>query len=351
MALVQVPQFKLIRDNSGWWVGTETARNIAASTHWVGVSFIASKTGTITAVHFKTLTVTSPLFTLEAGVVNLNASGFPLGTDVSVGDAVTNPAASTNYSATVSASVTRGTEYGLIVRVKSGTYTSGSANIAAFCGPDFGNIASYGINYLGACNNTGASAFSASLGFVSCKYSDGWYGHPLMLPNRAVGTVSTGTTSGNVVGNKFTTNARVRVIGYCVHGELDGSANVEMYSGSDNTAISNSSATITAGYRAASDVETGHYFFLATPVTLDPGTYRVGVRLTSTTENALYQCQSMVDSTTSEMLVMSGLTTNWQKSTYASGAWTDTNTTLLSIIPICDQVDDGRPWAQSQVGF
>jgi len=323
------------RWNLQYIVNGGAARTLSAGTHWVGTLFQAEKTGTITEVHFRSGSVSSPVFTLEAGIVTPDANGFPLGADISIADAVTNPSANTNYSATgLSASVTRGTFYCAVVRMKS--YTSGNVSVAAHFPAEWGG----NLNYGGSIYNVGSNAKQASVSQVSVKYSDGWAPSIHYSSARSAGiNVATGTSSGNVQGNKFNLKHRVRVVGYAFSGDPD-AHNIEMYSGSDNTAMTNSSVAITSAYRTSTNLDYC-VAMLATPIILNPGTYRVGMRNTSTTSSNVSYCNNFADSSASQTVVDQA--TDWMQTTYASSAWTDTSTALIAITPICDAYDDGLP--------
>jgi hypothetical protein len=325
-----------------------TARNISAATHWVGGQFIAPVTGTIDTIRFRTSTVASPLFQLEAAITNFSSSPYPTGSDVAVSSTTaTNPTSSTDYALTISASVTAGTLYGIIVRVKSGTYTSGSANVLSSAV----GMLMWSSNFYEtptSSHNIGSNAVTYELTAIAAKYSTGYELMIGLTTPSTTTTVATGTASGNVCGNKFTLLTAAKVGGYILHGDLNGSVNVEMYSGSDNTAISGSSITPTL----ATDATGGNgarFYLLGAPLFLNQGTYRVGIRNTSTTSNILYE-GIMPESGMGAMLA-GPQGAGFQRTVYASGAWTDTGTRIAAITPIISAVDDGRPWAQSQVGF
>lgn len=325
------------------------SRNLSASTHWCGGKFVAPLTGTIDTIYVSTATVSSPVFDIECAITELDANGYPLGSDVAVSSAQGSLAANTHYALSISASVTAGTTYGIICRIKSGTYSSGSANIRNTINSAWWTGGSYIHNHLVETYNLGANTKGTSWCGLTFKYSTGFAMAPgvLPVPNASISNITTGTSSGNCGGNKFTLLEPVTLVGYLGFIDAD-DGTIALFAGSDNTVLTNSSVDVNESYRQTTS-EGGIEAILATPLLVQPGTYRVAVKNNSTTANAVRGFNaSFATAGVQEMFGLGG--GNWMRTSYASGAWTDDTTGLVMLTPLVCKVANDAPVPQAMVG-
>jgi hypothetical protein len=266
-------------NHMGTFNGSPTAYLIDASTDWIGGSFVAAATGTIDRIMFMCSTATSPVFELEGAITQLDASDMPLGTDVAVSSTTISSGMGTNtyHNVTISASVTRGTAYGIIIRVKSGTYVSGSCNLRLAAGWPFSSLQFPGSSYRIAASPV-ALYSAAALGV---RYSIN--GTSVYLPtpglNGAWALLSTVTTSNHtnkIVANKVTLTHSMTLFGYAMNFNNQGNCTVGTFTAA-GALVTGTDQSFTAGLRQWNG-NNPCYFQLAAPVLLPPGTYYFGTR-------------------------------------------------------------------------
>lgn len=320
--------------------GGPTAVTIDASTDWVGGCFYAAETGTIDRIVFRTSTVTSPVLTLVAAITQVDASYYPLGTDISVSSGVVNPAANTAYSETVSASVTKGTMYGIIVRVSS--YTSGSATIRQTNGAGHFWNAALQVPFPSSRITASPAATTGGLA-MGVRYNvDGvtkWTFTPGLMGAWINSTKATASNHTNrIVGTKYTFDRPVTVSGYMTQQNTGGAWTALMCAGADGTAISGSTVNYTVAYRQWAGHNPG-FLMLPSPITLQPGTYRLGIRADA---NTIVTLAAMTFGVAGDQAHVFGnpdtVGTYWNGTT-----WADETIVVPMIVPLFGSEPDGNP--------
>lgn len=322
-----------------------TARALAAVDHYVGGTMYPLEDCTVTSVGFYTGTATSVDLTIRAEIVALDSSERPAGTVLANSSGIVNPTGSTYYTETLTSSynLTAGTKYG--VRVVCTARTGGSIGV-------YYTGASGGTNSLYLYNASYFPTVAYNIGTPTSQYdqqltfdvntTEGFT--PKILGPYAclVGTTGsnpTGTTAGNCIGNKFTIASPTYIIGYQWYADLD-AATIALFSGTDNTAMTGSTATITAANRSGTGEAGGFTFLDGPPLYLPAGTYRVAVKNTSTTQNNVRKASFGVATPVDNV---SRIASNIMYTAYSSGAWTDTNTSLACLTPLIGYTPNDAP--------
>lgn len=312
-----------------------SGRALAAASHYAACMFYAAKTATIDRVVALPTAQSSPVLQLEAAITNLDANGYP-GTDVAVSSTTfTSFTNNTPLVFTISAAVTEGTLYLVVVRPKA--YTSGSVTISHMTERTFDSSA-YDSIFPAHSFSVGTPTKIWGAGAIAVRYG----ATDTYLPTMGLGahfSASGGVSqsaAGNVIGNKFRLRHRVEICGYLAGGDFDGNPEFALFAGSDNTALAGSTAAITSAYRSVTTEENA-WLRLAAKLILNPGTYRVGMKNVNVTANTLNRTRYIEAGCQKQMVG----DFDAMRTDYASGAWTDSATELCLIAPLISAIDSG----------
>jgi hypothetical protein len=325
-----------------------TGSNLSNATHWAGANFCAAVTGTIDRICFTTGNTVTFDGEIVGAITALDSNGYPLGTDVGASSPMADPpfAANTPYELTVSASVTAGTWYGVIIRISS--YTSGTLTVQRTASGLYQTLA-YSTGFPFSSENITGTPSKGTLSPLGVRYGS-TLGY---LPTYGLGAVpgsfndSTAANSGDCLGNRFVLDRPVTLAGYVFLADADNDPTVAIFAGSDNTALSGTSVTITSALRRI-DATGWMWIVLPTPVRLLPGTYRVALKNASA---------AAIPTIVGGRYILSNYRKQIfgyaepMKTRYTSGAWTDTNTEVIAIAPVIYAMPDDSPVASYQLGM
>lgn len=323
----------------GGAIGSTT---VDSASDFVGAVFSAPETGTVTNLHFRVGTITSSQ-QLRGGLYTVDAATGGPGTLVGAAGTVTPGVADTVYSLTgMSASVTKGQKY--CVKIDFSGTVGNIAFTTSVLTAQMNATAVFPYQVVSTDNaGTLSKKTNGLLTPVSIEYSGGVFHHITGLSpvcnseNKALS--SSGTIAGGI---RFQVPVPVTVSGLWAGATFaNGSAcTLDLYD--DSTAPGGTPlATSAVDEDALSSNSNGVGLFLfddGAEVTLLPGVwYRAVIRATATTNITFYRGIGLPSS--EHMKQMYG--TNLVYSTsYASGAWTDSDTTISCVGLIVSKFHD-----------
>lgn len=327
-------------------VVTSGQTTLNATAEKAGAVFVATVTGDITAIGFRTATVTTGK-TLKVGIQSL-ASGLPSGTYLGAGaggygtQAIADTDDNLYFTVTLGAAVpvTAGQQYAVVVEWNDdGDF--GNLNIVHHTGPVlsglgtlYGHYTSYPVGKTSAAwavyGNTYAPMFSLS-------YGGTYHLHPTLCAPQAYLAILLEADGAvyDETGNRFQVPVKCRCVGISAYLDPDTNATYSLFPDS-GAAL----ATISLSATNRVDTATGlHVGFFATPVELEANTwYRVAAFNTSNTGFNLGNTTYGV----AAAMAQDGLANCYRCSRKDAGAWDDTATTQrVAIFALIDQIDSG----------
>lgn len=306
-------------------------------------------TGTISNVHYRINTITSPLLTLrtEIRTVDLttglmNAAGTLYGSSTSI--TVVNPTTG-NKTAAVNCTATGGDLVAIVWDLSA--YTSGSFTQTQRLGgsPAFANFPYQIVNTTGSnvLQQDSMNGFALEYGShvyypleYSCICSAGW--------TAAGSTVSNSGVTRR--GNRFTPGFTMRAVGIHVSGDLDGDVLLRLRLASDDSILA--TCTVDKDVRGNTAGGSGHYFFDSKAViTLTADTaYYVLMEGNSATTSSIFQ---LVPAEAQQLDQLSG-GQNCYGTSYNAG-YSDVNALRYNIGVLFDGVDVSSPVASGTFMF
>jgi hypothetical protein len=305
----------------------------------VGGNFIAPVTDTIDTITWRTGSTASLVGTVTISICALDTNGYPLGTDIS-STTRSSFASNTTYTETVSASVTRGSRYGVKIKVTS--FTSGTLAILTNQGP-FG----LGSLFPFQSYNIASDTKNSSPTLIGVSYTTaGWI--PTIGLHAPVTTNSYAIiATGNCCGNKFTVSRKERMVGYSAYLDADTAFEFALYQGDTPTEVSGSVASITSTPLFANAAAV----WTQTPSVIEllPGiTYRAVVRSLSATQITV---NNFYTATANELKTFTNLNPGTCETVRTSGTWTDYSPTLAYVNVILEGGPTDEPWPTFVKGF
>lgn len=324
------------------WSGSSANATFDTSTDVLSVIFQIPATGTLSNIHYRIVSVSSPsmthrieLRTVDGTTGKPNAAGTLYGSSSSVTVSAATYAANTNYTATVNATATAGDVVALVFDLSA--FTSGSFNqLMRFGGQLDGGVGQFPYQM----TNTAAADVLAVLQInaFALEYGADTY-YPLNF-TALVGTVAQVTVSNSGVtrrGNRLRSAVPRRACGIWIEGDLDGDCFLRLRKQSDDSVLA--TVTVDASDRASGTAGKFEYLFDGgTTFNLVAGTdYYVLVEGNSATTDGIYLLSNVP-----ENAQLDGLSGG--KNTYGTSynaGYTDVNTSRYSIGIIYDGLDDG----------
>lgn len=329
MAMLTTPKFMYPHPTS---YSAGTAPSIQNSTLDATGEYIASvlnppKNGTITKIHIRMGTVTTP-GDLDVRLETVDATtGMPTGTlaGTNTNIVIAISAATAWYTATLTAGlvVTSQDRLAIVCRWVSGSYIVMSFRQ---------NIAS-GFPYRVLNTGTPTKASTTENLITGIEYNDGTFSYSPNVPQAILvsSTMNTGTTP-DEIGNLFTVPVGMRVCGFYGYTSFAQDLDVVLYQGS--TALV--TYTLERDEMVTTNVTVERLF---TPVTLAANTsYRLVWKATSGSSTTIYSWQAP---TAAAREGQPGAL-DWQKTSRAdAGSWSETNTDYVILSLLVDGIDAG----------
>lgn len=315
--------------------GFGTAATLDATGEYITYVQVAREDMVLSHVGFRVGTVAnSP--TVEVRIETLDASGIPSGTLWGTNTNGTSATLTTNsnplVALTAAATITKGEAFAVKI-VWGGVATSSViVQLTNSLPMPYNSSAPYSVI------NTTGSAVKASLGAMGSlafgSSATTFYYVPGFFPTTAFSGAVFNNTNSAKRGLKFTIPMKARAIGIrWLGGAAVGDYNAVLLDTSNNVlATGTFDGDVTA---ANSGAPLSVYF--TTQATLTPGTYRVAIEPTTTTN--VNVSTYTLPSSDYFSATPAGLTAVY--STFVSGTWTDSTTQLPAMDVILDQLDDG----------
>lgn len=326
--------------------GTALLLDAADETAWAVYSIERSGGGSITHVHSRTGTVTTP-GTNDIRIETVDASGNPSGTlwGTTTNGAQAYTTSNTHHRTALTLSATVAIGDMIAVLSKSPTVSFGNLNLVR------STVAvppSRGFPYPGGPGLTTKIDLSGT--FFALEYSDGVFEAPAyVLPGACLPasfSIST-STSPDEVGNHFTPTATLRCTGWWLHGGIAGGANyrMQLYAASSNTPLATATMLAAHTSSAAARLLHGAWDDVSAGITLTAGTaYRVAFLPTTATSATIYRITGYNNAFFDPMGLPGAQESSRNRSSTTdpdSAAWTETSTQRAQLGIIIDAVDNG----------
>lgn len=297
--------------------------------------------GNIDNIHFRVVSVSSPVLTLSISVQTVTAAGLASGTNYKTHTTVTlaNPTTGNKSANVAITGAVAGDEVCIVIKCTA--YTSGSATIIY----GFGSTTT-ALNYPYRTANTGAGEAVAALNGIaafSAEYASAAF-HPavqsggaMICAGRNTATVNNSGTTRR--GNIIRPPMKCRASGIWASADTDGGCTFNLRLGSDGSQVTGAVVTPVTAVRAAQTLGTFFYPFDAgATAELTAGTdYYVDIEGTDATNSTI----TLIDNipAVAHLDQLSG-GQNCYGVTYA-GSYVAANTTRYAIGLMIDQLDDG----------
>lgn len=312
--------------------GFSTSSLTATNNKYIAI-LTAPKTGNITHVNFRTVSVSAPE-TIQIRLETIDSSGVPTGTLINANatGSQTSPVANTNYETALTGSVpvTKGQLFAVVFSCPSGTPNVQFSRLTT----PYASMTNF--PYAASFNGTVWTKL-ANVPIIALKYDDNTYPYldgcyPPMVMSAT--NFNTTTAAFDEAGNLFTVPFQCRVVGTWTYvATAAGTFDSVIYDSSDNVLASSTDllnqALVVSG---ASRMN-----LFNTPIILEPNTqYRVTTKSTNTT-NVSTRFLTFDSTAIQEVTGVQDFTYTQRK---GSGAWTDTANKRALIGLVIDQVNE-----------